>query len=85
MRLVRWRPWCRLGGGADASLQDADGQTPLDKAVAQVGPAQAATCTAGTLLNASCMYAIGMAIQSKAKIISAGSWQHGGPVTEAGF
>ena len=30
-----------MGGGADASLQDADGQTPLDKAVAQVGPAQA--------------------------------------------
>lgn len=29
----------RLESGADASLQDADGQTPLDKAVAQVGSA----------------------------------------------
>ena len=28
---------CRLESGADASLQDADGQTALDKAVAQVG------------------------------------------------
>ncbi len=27
---------CRLKAGADAFLKDADGQTPLDKAVAQV-------------------------------------------------
>ncbi len=37
LMLTPSRAMCRLKAGADAFLKDADGQTPLDKALAQVG------------------------------------------------
>ncbi len=42
---ARVRHVCRLHSGADASLQDADGQTALDKAAAQVSPVLSSVST----------------------------------------
>ena len=36
--ILCWHGLSRLERGADASLQDADGHTALDRALSQVGP-----------------------------------------------